>query len=312
MKKLPKRKQSPVNEHPAHEPSVLDRTGKQVRRVGKLIAFAATAVGYTLYAGLAVRLCPSEERRVRAMARHQQRGACLLLRILGVRTRFTGRRTALTEERSKLLVCNHLGLLDPFVLASRLRMALVGKAEIDDWPAAGRVARTMGVIFVERDQTGRVHHFVQRVQQRLENDVDVLAFPEGTTNARAQVLPFKTGVFRSVARQTGEAVLPLYLHVCSIDGRPVLASPPSPATNRPGNASEHLPRADRQRVIWAGGTESAVAHAWRLLALRSVEMEICVGAPIATDGRGRKELARQAQAAVESMAEEALKAEGQR
>ena len=261
----------------------------QLRRLGRLVAFVGVAVGYTLYAGVAVRLKRSNRRRAQATARHQQRGARWLLRILGVRTRLAGHPQQLAEDRPTLLVCNHLGLLDPFVLAARLRMALVGKAEIANWPAAGWVARTMGVLFVERGRAAGVVDFVARVQERLKSGVKVLAFPEGTTNARPQVLPFKTGVFRGVAGQRGEVVLPLYLHVHAVNGIPATGD-------------------RRQRVIWAGGGESGLAHAWRLLALRSVTMEVRVGEPIVTDGRGRKELARCAQAQVEAMAAGAIEA----
>jgi 1-acyl-sn-glycerol-3-phosphate acyltransferase len=260
-----------------------------LRRLWKLVAFVTVAVGYTLYAGVAVRLKRSSRERAQAMARHQQRGARLLLRILGVRVRVKGRPL---EHRAgappTLLVSNHLGLLDPFVLASQVQAALVGKAEIDDWPAAGWVARTMGVLFVERGHSGAVKGFVERVQERLRDGVSVLAFPEGTTNERSQVLPFKTGVFSGVAGQKGEVVLPLYLHVRSIDGRPA----------RVGE--------ERRRVIWAGGTEPGLAHAWRLLALRRVVMEVRVGEPIDAGEHGRRALARRAQRQVEAMAEGAL------
>ena len=127
---------------------------RQVRRAGRLAAFVVVAAGYTLYAGIAVRLHALRHQAgtPRAMARHQQRGARLLLRILGVRTTLAGCRDALRSNTPRLLVSNHLGLLDPFVLAARLRVALVGKAAIGRWPAAGWVARTMGVIFVERER----------------------------------------------------------------------------------------------------------------------------------------------------------------
>lgn len=262
---------------------------RQGRRLGRLAAFVGVAAGYTLYAGIAVRLKPEGQPRVRATARHQQRGARLLLRILGVRAVLVGRTEALAEERPALLACNHLGLLDPFVLAARLRMALVGKAEIAGWPAAGWVARTMGVVFVKRDRTHGVEGFAQRVRERLEHGVNVLAFPEGTTNADPQVRPFKTGVFLGVAEHDEATVVPLYLHVRSIGG-------------------EAATGARRQQVIWAGGSASALVHAWRLLALPRVTMEVRVGTPIAAKERGRKELARRAQEQVEAMAAEALAA----
>ena len=258
-------------------------------RLGKLIAFAVVAVGYTLYAGVAVRLKRSRRQRMRATARHQQRGARLLLSLLGVQVQMTGHREQLRKNRPALLVSNHLGVLDPFVLAARLRMALVGKAEIADWPAAGWVARTMGVLFVERGRVGAVETFVERVQRRLRCGVNVLAFPEGTTNGRPQVLPFKTGVFSSVAYQEGEAVQPLYLHVHSVNGKPATG-------------------ARRQKIVWAGGDESFGTHCWRLLALQEVTVELRVGEPIATDQCGRKELARRAQVQIEDMAVETLRA----
>lgn len=267
---------------------VAQRCWRLARSLGKALAFLAVAAGYTLYAGLAVRRRRTEARS-RARAIHQQRGTRMLLRLLGVRVRMTGNLRTLTEDsRPRLLVCNHLGVLDPFVLAATLRMALVGKAEIADWPGAGWVARTMGVVFVERDGSlAQVEAFVERVQQRLRSGVDVLVFPEGTTNGRPNVLPFQTVAFQSVAGQEGEVVLPLYLHVRSVEGQAATG-----------------PR--RQRVIWAEGAETFLAHCWQLLALRGVDMEIHVGEPISAEGRDRKTLARRAQAQVEALARDAL------
>jgi len=245
-----------------------------MRRIWRLLHFFGAVLWHTVYASLAVRFRPEEERPA-FRARCQQAGSRTACRILGVRVSMRG-----LPPRGKpmLFVCNHLGLLDPFVLGSQMLFSSAGKAEIRKWPLVGWMCRAHGMLFVDRRRAG-ASAFVDHVQQRLREGVSVLVFPEGTTGWGDAVLPFKTAAFQAVAGGD-EAVLPLYLNVLAVNGEPTDGGP--------------IPDVSHN-------DKDFVEHSWHLLGLKRVDVEVCVGEPVATAGRNRKELARLAHEVVSEL-----------
>ena len=78
-----------------------------------------------------------------------------------------------------LLVSNHLGYLDIFVLASLAPVVFVSKSEIKFWPVVGWLTQMGGTLFVDRErrvQVGQVNDEIQAALkskvQSLENDVN--------------------------------------------------------------------------------------------------------------------------------------------
>lgn len=230
--------------------------------------FFATLV-YTSYVNLAARRVPRAD-RPRFRARHQEKGCALLCRILGIDVRVDG--VSRVDPDARLAVCNHFGVLDPLVLASRMPVAFVAKAEVERWPLVGWITRTYGVIFVDRERRTATADFVRVVRERLDDGVRVVVFPEGGITHTPGVRSFKTGAFAAVANRQEESVLPLYLHAATVDGAPAVDG-------------------RRDAVVWGEG-ETLVGHFWRLTGLRRVEMVVHAGAAVPTAGHDRKALAR--------------------
>src|SRR5690606_40390678 len=93
-----------------------------------------------------------------------------------------------------------------------------------------------------------------------------------------EVLPFKTGSFAAVA-ETSAVILPVYLRPVAINGQRAVGPV-------------------RSAVTWAGGNEPLVQNLRRILSLRSMDMEVCLGTAFSADHRNRKELAEAARARV--------------
>ena len=255
------------------------------RRVGRLLRIVAATASHTAYLSVAARRRP-DGMRLAYRARRQEIGCRLLCRIAGLRVTRHG---ALPERGrpgrpGRLLVCNHIGLLDPIILASQMPVAFVAKAEIARWPLVGRVTREMGVFSVTRERRAAAGAFVEAVQERLRCGVDVLVFPEGRTSKGGRVLPFKTGAFAAVAGAEDGEVVPLALRPRHVEGRPAVG-------------------ADFEGVTWADTDQTFAAHVWHVLGLTSVHYDVHVGDPIATAGRDRKRLAEEAHEAVEALLE---------
>lgn len=252
-----------------------------MRRVFLLFGVIASVMMRALYINLRLPFVPNQK-RANFRSLHQQKGAGTVCRILGLRISVSGK---LPSQGKMLLVCNHLGLYDSFVLASRLKVVLVAKDEMRNWPIAGWICRTVGIVFVARERRMKTGSFVEQVQFHLQAGRSVLIFPEGTTSDGRTVQPFKTGGFEAVAGRSGERVLPLYLSVLSVADRPADG-------------------AQRMKISWTDPEESMAANLWELLKLRRVHLQIRIGTPIATAALDRKELAQRAHKSVCALAAE--------
>jgi 1-acyl-sn-glycerol-3-phosphate acyltransferase len=132
------------------------------------------------------------------------------------------------------------------------------------WPVVGRVAESVGTIFIDRTPAAlRQSH--GQVASALNEGYNVVLFPESTTTRGDNVQPFKRGLLSVVFNNLSGIPLkkdihvhPVSLHVTHIDGKPVDSEPEL-----------------RQKYTWVGG-ENILIHAWNLARLKSVDVEITV------------------------------------
>jgi 1-acyl-sn-glycerol-3-phosphate acyltransferase len=98
------------------------------------------------------------------------------------------------------LVSNHLSYVDIIVLFSQLNTTFVAKKEVASWPVIGFIARTIGVVFIDR----RLRSDVARVNEEISNAVTdkrgLTLFPEGTTSPGSEVLRFRAPLLEFPAR----------------------------------------------------------------------------------------------------------------
>jgi 1-acyl-sn-glycerol-3-phosphate acyltransferase len=115
-----------------------------------------------------------------------------------------------TPQGPALLVANHMSYLDPLVIAGLLRCAPIAKHEVAGWPVIGSAARALGVLFVRRDDPWSGARVLRESLRAFEAGVSVLCFPEGTTTAGTEPLPFHRGTF-GAARLAGVPIVPIAL-----------------------------------------------------------------------------------------------------
>jgi len=111
-----------------------------------------------------------------------------------------------------VLVSNHVGYVDPLILAGIVPALPISKIEVGSWPLIGGVARRYGVAFVNRGNPLSGARALLRARQALESGLSVLNFPEGTTTRGESVLPFKRGIF-GLARRLDVPVVPVALRL---------------------------------------------------------------------------------------------------
>jgi 1-acyl-sn-glycerol-3-phosphate acyltransferase len=141
-----------------------------------------------------------------ARARSLQQACDTVCRMHGLEVRVHG-----TFPRDlAIYVCNHLGYIDPVAICSVIPCAPIAKVEVASWPCIGALARRLGVIFVQRNDTVSATRALLAAKRRLEAGVSILNFPEGTTT-RGELLPFRRGIF-GLATRLGVPIVPLAMH----------------------------------------------------------------------------------------------------
>ena len=122
------------------------------------------------------------------------------------------------------LVTNHLSYADIAALRYAVKGIFVAKAEVREWPAAGRICSDMGTIFIDRSNRRDIPRAGEEILERLDAGEGVIVFPEGTaTSGQEGVLPFNSsflefaargGVavsYASISYETPEGELPAHL-----------------------------------------------------------------------------------------------------
>jgi 1-acyl-sn-glycerol-3-phosphate acyltransferase len=102
-------------------------------------------------------------------------------------------------DHATILVPNHRSYVDVALLPSPHPMVFVAKAEVRKWPMIGFGANLLRTIWVDRASTESRRNTRIEVKKRIEADLAVVIFPEGTTHIGPDILPYKMGMFKMCA-----------------------------------------------------------------------------------------------------------------
>lgn len=204
------------------------------------------------------------DRRVVAWAKR-------LLALLRVRVTVHGRLPAVRGEGA-LIVANHVSWLDIHLLHSLLPFRFVSKAEVRDWPLIGWMAAQAGTLYLERAKKADARRVNEEMAARLRAGECLALFPEGTTTDGTRLLPFYPSLLQP-AVAAGARIWPVAIRYRHPDGRP----------NTEAAYCDDISLGQSLR---------------RILAQDEIHAEVRFLPPIATAGKHRRELARQAEAAI--------------
>jgi 1-acyl-sn-glycerol-3-phosphate acyltransferase len=151
------------------------------------------------------------------------------------------------------LVSNHLSYLDIVLLFKSLTCTFIARKDVESWPVVGFMARTMGIIFIDRTKKIDVGRVNQIISKSLNKDQGIVLFPEGTTSSGADVLPFRASLLQHPAASD------LDVHYASITYE---------------TSSQDLPASES--VCWWGEI-SFPAHAYLLAGNKQINCTITFG-----------------------------------
>ena len=172
---------------------------------------------------------------------------------------------------AQLLVANHISWLDIQVLFSLSPMGFVAKAEIENWPVAGLMARIGGTVFHRRGSHDSASGVATVMAQRLSQGGKVTIFPEGGILPGFGVKRFYARLF-AAAIQTGTPVQPVAIRYL-LDG-------------------QHF------KDITFRDDENFVTNIFRLLTQPRRIVEVVILEPLVSQDMARRDLAMQAESAV--------------
>lgn len=216
----------------------------------------------------------------------------VLCKVIGVRITEVGTRT---RENPALILANHASWLDIPVIGAIAPVVFVAKSEVATWPVFGTLAKLQRTVFIERERRHKTGEAAREMAERLRGGDAVLLFPEGTSSDGVRILPFRSALIGAVHHAIGDSthhqqvtVQPVSLAYVGIGGVPV-------------------GRALRDKVAWYGDAD-LLPHLFNVVAAGAVDITVTWGEPVAYDiNADRKQIARDAEAAVRRMSARALR-----
>jgi 1-acyl-sn-glycerol-3-phosphate acyltransferase len=92
------------------------------------------------------------------------------------------------------LVSNHLSYIDIVPIFMSMDCRFVAKKAVRNWPILGYMMKTVDVIFADRTRRMDVKHVNEVLWDSMEQQDNIVLFPEGTTTGGDQVLPFQASL----------------------------------------------------------------------------------------------------------------------
>jgi 1-acyl-sn-glycerol-3-phosphate acyltransferase len=186
------------------------------------------------------------------------------LRTMGLRVEIVGT----PRPGPTLIVSNHVSWMDMACIhAAAPHARFVSKADVATWPVLGWLIRSAGTLFIERERKRDAMRVVHAMAEALRAGDTVAVFPEGTTGAGHEPLPFHANLLQA-AVATGTPVQAVALRYSD-----------------PGHACSPV-------VEFLGAT-TLVQSLWRVAMARGLAVRIELLPPVATAHADRRALAQQ-------------------
>ncbi len=136
-------------------------------------------------------------------------GNRVMVALLGARIETVGQ----PDERARLYVMNHQGIVDIIVMEALLKKNLrwVAKKELFEVPWFGLLLKNAEMISIDRQDRKGLIKLLKEVKTSIEKmHRPVAIFPEGTRSKTQKLLPFKEGT-RMIAEKFGLIVQPVVI-----------------------------------------------------------------------------------------------------
>lgn len=178
--------------------------------------------------------------------------------IIGIRVK-TNASLKSAHKNGVFFVTNHVSYLDGIVASSIFPLVFIGRGDLRNWPLFGIFTLLSDTIFVNRLSSSNLHNEIQKMSFFLQNKVNLILFPEGTTGGGNCVGSFKSSFFEAPI-QAQSLIIPFVVKYTKINGQEVNDK-------------------NKDLIFWYGDMEF-IPHLFGVLGLRNIEAEVKVLKPI--------------------------------
>jgi 1-acyl-sn-glycerol-3-phosphate acyltransferase len=123
-----------------------------------------------------------------------------------------------SNDKSAIIIANHISYWDILVISYLYRGSFVAKASVRFWPILGWAAEVINTIFVDRNKgkkaINKLHRKSKKILKKKNNNI--IIFPQGTTSTDINTKPFKGGAF-ALAKNTAYDIKPVAITYDKLD-----------------------------------------------------------------------------------------------
>jgi 1-acyl-sn-glycerol-3-phosphate acyltransferase len=137
-------------------------------------------------------------------------------RILGIKVIVEG---TIAQGSNIVYVGNHISYLDIPVVGSVVKGSFVAKKDVESWPFFGIMGKMGRTVYMSRSPAD-AEESTRLMLDRLNEPSPLIIFPEGTSSAGMEILPFKSSLFEIfLNRKT--LIQPFTISLIEMEGAPV-------------------------------------------------------------------------------------------
>jgi 1-acyl-sn-glycerol-3-phosphate acyltransferase len=126
---------------------------------------------------------------------------------LNVKTNMTG----IPQNRTVIIMPNHRGYIDVFLVLTYAPASIVAKNELAKWPIIGIATKLGRMIMVDRKKMSSKIETMRKIGKEIQKGGAVILFPEGKTYEGPLTGVFQAGSFR-IAAQTHTPIVPVAIN----------------------------------------------------------------------------------------------------
>ncbi len=195
----------------------MSKVFEALRRSSKIIVFLGMVCGFLLM-GFSIHFTTKDVvKRRKLFTSSVSFWSRLLLKLFNVKVNLLG---FPKENKNHLVISNHLGFFDDFIIAGHMPTMFVTSVELREAPVLGLLSEFAGCVYVEARNAANISSEMKDIESALNQGFNVVLYPEAKTTNGEKVLPFKKTLLMSCA-QTEANLLPTVLNFRYVNGEPM-------------------------------------------------------------------------------------------